>query len=172
MDLIVKLPLSDSFNSILTVTDHDCSKAAIFIPCHESITVTSIADLYIQHVFPHYGTPRKLITNRDCYDRASWTIIFLSLLSYYCTTDTLPSLLVTVLSWTYSLIPRLGQDASRTVHLLPYLLHVLPLPLLYHLRMHQYLLMCTLRALPMPTSPHCCLMCHGSKGPWLEVSFP
>ena len=34
---------------------------------------------------------------------------------YYCTMDTLPSLLVMVLSWTYSLIPRLGQDALWTV---------------------------------------------------------
>jgi len=28
MDLIVKLPLSQGYNSILTITDHDCSKAA------------------------------------------------------------------------------------------------------------------------------------------------
>jgi transposase InsO family protein len=65
MDLIVKLPLSDGFDSILTVTDHDCSKAAIFIPCHETATASTIADLYVQHVFPHYGTPRKIITDRD-----------------------------------------------------------------------------------------------------------
>ena len=84
--------------------------------------------------------------------------ILLSL--YHCTMDTLPLLLVTVLSWTYSLIPRLGQDALRTVHLLPYLLHALPLPLLYHLRVHQYLLMCTLCAPFVPASPHCYLMYH------------
>ena len=57
MDLIIKLPLSNGFDSILTVTDHDCSKATIFIPCHEMATASTIADLYIQHVFPHYGTP-------------------------------------------------------------------------------------------------------------------
>ena len=74
--------------------------------------------------------------------------------------DTLPSLLVTVLSWTYSLIPRLGQDALRTVHLLPYLLHALPSLSLYHLRVHQYLLMCTLCAPFVPTSPHCHLRYH------------
>ena len=38
----------------------------------------------------------------------------------------------------------------RTVHPLPYLLHALPSPLLYHLRAHQYLLMCTLHAPPTP----------------------
>ena len=57
MDLIVKLLTSDGFDSVLTVTDHDCSKAALFIPCHESITAAGITDLYIQHIFPHYGTP-------------------------------------------------------------------------------------------------------------------
>ena len=65
MDLIVKLPLSNSFDSILTVMDHDCSKAAIFIPCHETATTFTIANLYVQHVFPHYGTPCKIITDRD-----------------------------------------------------------------------------------------------------------
>ena len=37
------------------------------------------------------------------------------LLLLHCTTDTLPSLLVIAFSWTYLPIPRLGQDASRTV---------------------------------------------------------
>ena len=78
----------------------------------------------------------------------------------YCTMDTLPSLLVTVLSWTYSLIPRLGQDALRTVHPFPYLLHALPSLLLQYLHVHQDLLMCTFHAPPMPISPHCCLMYH------------
>ena len=58
-----------------------------------------------------------------CYDRASWTIIslplypfsfpLLLLLCYRCS----PSPVVIALSWTYSPIPKLGQDALRTVHL-------------------------------------------------------
>ena len=86
--------------------------------------------------------------------------LFLISPSYYCTTGTLPSLLDTVFSWTYLPIPRLGQDALRTVHPLPYLLHALPSPLLYYLRMHQYLLMRTLGAPFVPVSPHRCLMYH------------
>ena len=43
---------------------------------------------------------------------------------------------------------------------LPYRLHTLPSPLLYHLRVHQYLLMCTLGAPSVPASPHRCLMYH------------
>ena len=33
MDWITKLPPSAGFDSILTITDHDCSKAVLFIPC-------------------------------------------------------------------------------------------------------------------------------------------
>ena len=82
------------------------------------------------------------------------------LLLLYYTTDTFLLLLVIALSWTYLLTPRLGQDALQTACLLPYLLHALPSPLLYHLRVHRYLLMCTLCAPFVPVSPHCCLMYH------------
>ena len=37
MDFITKLPQSGKYDTILTITDHDCSKAAIFIPCQETI---------------------------------------------------------------------------------------------------------------------------------------
>ena len=36
MDFIVKLPLSNGFDSVLTITDHDCTKAVILIPCNEN----------------------------------------------------------------------------------------------------------------------------------------
>jgi hypothetical protein len=47
LDFIVKLPISNRFDSILTITDHDCSKAAIFIPCKESISAEGVANLYL-----------------------------------------------------------------------------------------------------------------------------
>jgi len=58
MDFITKLPPSNGYDSILTITDHDCTKAAIFIPCNETITSEGLAKLYLQHVYPHYGLPR------------------------------------------------------------------------------------------------------------------
>ena len=72
-----------------------------------------------------------------------------------------PSLLVTVLSWTtfwhqdWDKMP-CGLRTSP----FPYLLHALPSPLLYHLRVHQYLLMHDLCAPFVPTSPHHYLMYH------------
>ena len=65
LDFITKLPESDGYDTILTITDHDCSKASIFIPCKETIDSEGVAQLYAQHVVPHYGTPKKVISDRD-----------------------------------------------------------------------------------------------------------
>ena len=65
MDFITKLPKSGKYDTILTITDHDCSKAAIFIPCQETITAEGVATLYIRHVYPRYGILAKVITDRD-----------------------------------------------------------------------------------------------------------
>jgi hypothetical protein len=65
LDFIVKLPISQGFDSILTVTDQGCTKAAIFIPCNEDITAEETAALYIKHVFAHFGLPTKVISDRD-----------------------------------------------------------------------------------------------------------
>jgi len=65
MDFITKLPQSGGFDTILTITDTDCSKASIFIPCHETIDSEGVALLYLNHVIPHYGIPRKIISDRD-----------------------------------------------------------------------------------------------------------
>jgi Integrase zinc binding domain/Chromo (CHRromatin Organisation MOdifier) domain len=65
LDFIVKLPESNGYNTILTITDHDCSKAALFISCNETIDSEGVAKLYASHVVPHYGLPRKIISDRD-----------------------------------------------------------------------------------------------------------
>ena len=64
MDFIVKLPLSDSYDTILTITD-TFSKASIFIPCNETINAEQTAKLYATYVLPHYGLPHRIISNRD-----------------------------------------------------------------------------------------------------------
>jgi hypothetical protein len=63
MDFITKLPESEGSDSILTIVDHDCTKAAIFIPCREEITAEETAGLYIRHVFTRYGLPSRIISN-------------------------------------------------------------------------------------------------------------
>ncbi len=65
MDFIVKLPKSGKYDTILTITDHDCSKAAIFIPCQETITAEGVAGLYLRYIYPRFGVPKKIISDRD-----------------------------------------------------------------------------------------------------------
>jgi hypothetical protein len=65
LDFIVKLPVSNGFDSILTITDHDCTKAALMVPCKETINAEEVAHLYLQQVFPRFGLPSKVISDRD-----------------------------------------------------------------------------------------------------------
>jgi len=45
------------------ITDYDCSKVAIFISCNEEIDAAGVAKVYATYVFPHYGLPRKVISD-------------------------------------------------------------------------------------------------------------
>ena len=45
-DLITDLPLSQGFDSILTIVNHGCSKATIFLPCTKMIGTNGITKLY------------------------------------------------------------------------------------------------------------------------------
>src|SRR6266702_2725738 len=65
LNFITKLPVSQGCDSILTIMDHDCTKAAIFIPCKESITAEETAGLIVQHIFQRFGLPLRFISNRD-----------------------------------------------------------------------------------------------------------
>ena len=47
LNFITKLPKSQKYDSILTITNHDCSKASLFIPCNEEITAEGVAELFV-----------------------------------------------------------------------------------------------------------------------------
>ena len=65
MDFIVKLPESAGYDSILTITDHDCTKMLITIICTEKITAEGVAEIFLRQVFPRFGLPSKIISDRD-----------------------------------------------------------------------------------------------------------
>ncbi len=65
MDFITKLPQSGKYDMILMITDHDCSKAAIFIPCQEAISAEEVAGLMLKYLYPQFGVPKKIISDRD-----------------------------------------------------------------------------------------------------------
>lgn len=64
MDFIIKLPISESYDTILTITD-TFSKASIFILCNETINTEQTAKLYTTYILPHYGLPTCIISNSD-----------------------------------------------------------------------------------------------------------
>jgi hypothetical protein len=64
IDFITKLLLSHGYNTILTITDHDVSKASIFLPCNKTIDA-GVTKLYTTNIFPHYEILLKIISNRD-----------------------------------------------------------------------------------------------------------
>jgi hypothetical protein len=65
MDLITDLPPSNKYDSILTIVDQGCSKAAKFLPCHKTIDGQGVAQLYFKHLFPWFGIPKRIISDRD-----------------------------------------------------------------------------------------------------------
>ncbi len=65
MDLITGLPAQHGYNAILTIVDHGCSRATIFLPCANTITGPGIAQLYLDHVYRWFGLPSRMISDRD-----------------------------------------------------------------------------------------------------------
>ena len=61
MDFIIKLPVSNGYDSILTITDHNCTKAVILILCNEAITAEGVAKLSLEHMFKCIGLPKIFI---------------------------------------------------------------------------------------------------------------
>ena len=65
MDLITGLPQVNGKDAILTIVDHGCSRVAVFILCATTITGLGIAQLYLQNVYPWFGLPSRVISDRD-----------------------------------------------------------------------------------------------------------
>ena len=65
LDFITKLPSSDGYDSILTITDQGCTKMTHFIPCNKTITAEETAHSFLEVIVRRYGLPDKIISNRD-----------------------------------------------------------------------------------------------------------
>ena len=65
LDLFTQLPRANGYDAILMIMDQGCSQAAIFLPCSMTITGEGVALLYLQHLFPWFGVPSKVISNLD-----------------------------------------------------------------------------------------------------------
>ena len=63
LDLITQLPKANGYDAILTIVDQGCSRAAIFLPCHMTITGEGVALLYLKNLFPWFRVPSKVISD-------------------------------------------------------------------------------------------------------------
>src|SRR5260221_75984 len=88
VDWITKLPMSQGYDSIMTITDHDVSKMAVFVPCRETQGAEEMAWLYIQHILPYYGLPDKVISDRDPSITSQWFADICTLLEVTKNTST------------------------------------------------------------------------------------
>jgi len=63
MDFIIDLPVSNGYDSILTVIDRH-SKAIILAPCHKTITAEQTSQLLIDYVWKCMGFPLTIISDQ------------------------------------------------------------------------------------------------------------
>lgn len=62
-DMIVKLPRSKGFNSILVVID-SLTKFGHFIPCKDPMSSREVADIFLRDVWKLHGTPKKTVSDQ------------------------------------------------------------------------------------------------------------
>ena len=62
-DMIVKLPISNGFDSILVVIDR-FSRQAHFIPCNEKTNAEEMANIFIREVWKLHGLPKTTVSDR------------------------------------------------------------------------------------------------------------
>jgi hypothetical protein len=64
MDFITRFPKTQKSNNAIWVVVDRLSKVAHFIPIHEDITSTQLAELYISRIVTLHGLPKKIISDR------------------------------------------------------------------------------------------------------------
>ncbi|THG98125.1 hypothetical protein EW145_g7480 [Phellinidium pouzarii] len=64
IDFITDLPLSNSFDSLMVIVDHDSSKGIVLCPCNKTIDALGTALLYHQNVYRRFGLPKCIISDR------------------------------------------------------------------------------------------------------------
>ena len=64
VDLVTDLPPARGCDSILTIVDQGLTKAAFFLPTNKTASSAEIAKLYHDTVYPNYGIPDAVISDR------------------------------------------------------------------------------------------------------------
>ena len=64
VDLVTDLPPAKGCDSILTIVDQGLTKAAFFLPTNKMASSAEIANLYHNAIYPNYGIPDAVISDR------------------------------------------------------------------------------------------------------------
>ncbi|KIM60542.1 hypothetical protein SCLCIDRAFT_44998, partial [Scleroderma citrinum Foug A] len=64
VDLVTDLPPARGFDSILTIVDQGLTKGAYFLPTNKTASSAEIVTLYHNAVYPNYGIPDAVISDR------------------------------------------------------------------------------------------------------------
>ena len=64
VDLVTNLPPAKGFDSILTIVDQGLTKGAYFLPTNKMAMSADIATLYHNTVYPNFGIPDAIISDR------------------------------------------------------------------------------------------------------------
>ena len=75
VDLVTDLPPARGCDSILTIVDQGLTKAAFFLPTNKTASSAEIANLYHNAVYPNYGIPDAVISDRGPQFVSSFTYI-------------------------------------------------------------------------------------------------
>ncbi|KIK13512.1 hypothetical protein PISMIDRAFT_17930 [Pisolithus microcarpus 441] len=73
MDLITDLPVSNTFDTVLTIVNQGLTKAAMFIPCRKDVDSLGIAQLFHKHVYSRFGLPEAVISDRGLQFASTFT---------------------------------------------------------------------------------------------------
>ncbi|KAL4201806.1 hypothetical protein AMTRI_Chr02g260530 [Amborella trichopoda] len=83
MDFIDGLPNSNGKTTIFAVVDY-LSKVAHFIPISHPYTATSVAQIFLNHVFKLYGIPKSIVCDRyPVFTSVFWKELAFNYLSAY-----------------------------------------------------------------------------------------
>ena len=65
MDFLSGLPTTQNKHYVIQVVVCHFRKMALFIPCTKTTTTVQTTKLYFHHVWPHFGVPSSIISDRD-----------------------------------------------------------------------------------------------------------
>ena len=82
VNLMMGLPNSHRFDSVMVVVDHGLSKGVIYCPCTKVINAAGVTQLFFTHVFPWLGLHSKVISDQGPQFASTFTQELAWLLQY------------------------------------------------------------------------------------------